>query len=230
VYFHQGYDLEFSDREAVEAVVAAFARNEEPRVVADLISEIDAALQLPMGEADLGDLWIEELGAAYDPTVDGATNREWFAHVRELLLAEVSMRGRGEAAGLSTRWHYFLSTSPGDSPEAVERGEAGITRLPEGWAVSVAEAVWPNGQWMPTDSMWREKFLGSGSSEFVEISPARAQELLRRWVEIGRLTAMPSEESMMTADLVAHLEGREREDEARWRGVPKPPGSQDVGQ
>jgi hypothetical protein len=75
--------------------------------------------------------------------------------------------------------------------------------------------------------MWRAKYLGS-DYEFTEISPERAQALLVRWVEIGRLYGLPSEESMITPELAAYLAGMDAQAAAQWHDVPKPPGAQDV--
>jgi len=129
---------------------------------------------------------------------------------------------------MTTQWRYFLAGDPGDAPELADRGEAGIVRLPVDAPVSLAEAVLPPGEWSPTEIMWREKYLGSGDWEFTEISGERAQELLRRWVQIGRLERMPDEASMITPELAEHLTAMDKEAEARWRNVPKPPGAEDI--
>ena len=81
-YFHQDYDLEFTDP---DAVIVAFAEGEGLGALRELTFEIDTLLAQPSNETDLADLWIKTLGAAYDPAEHGQTHREWFAHVRDLL-------------------------------------------------------------------------------------------------------------------------------------------------
>jgi hypothetical protein len=123
-----------------------------------------------------------------------------------------------------TRWRYFLS---GDTPELADEGKVGITRLAEGTPVSMAESVVRWGEWRPSDRMYRAKYLGS-DYEFVEITAERAEELLRRWVEIGRLEKHPGEDSRITPELAEYLASRDREAEERWRDVPKPPGAEGI--
>jgi len=81
-YFHQDYDLESTN---AEAVVAAFAKGEGPGAVRELVCEIDGLLAAPTDEVQLADLWVKMLGAASDPVDHGETHREWLAHVRNLL-------------------------------------------------------------------------------------------------------------------------------------------------
>jgi len=81
-YFHQDYDLEFSDPD--EAVVA-FVDGEGPGAARELAFELGGLLESSSDELELTELWIKTLGAAYDPTADGRTLREWFSHVRERL-------------------------------------------------------------------------------------------------------------------------------------------------
>jgi hypothetical protein len=81
-YFHQDYDLEFANP---DAVLAAFAEGEGLGAVRELASEIDNLLAASSDEAGLADLWAKTLGAAYDPVAHGQTHREWFAHVRDFL-------------------------------------------------------------------------------------------------------------------------------------------------
>jgi hypothetical protein len=81
-YFHQDYDLEYADE---DAAVRDFARGQEESAVRELAQEIDSLLAKPLSESQFGDLWVKTLFAAYDPTADGWTYRDWFAHVRELL-------------------------------------------------------------------------------------------------------------------------------------------------
>jgi hypothetical protein len=81
-YFHQDYDLDFG---TPDDVIAGFAEGEGPGAVRELISEIDTLLTSPGDQAQLADLWIRALGAAYDPSASGQTQREWLVHVRDLL-------------------------------------------------------------------------------------------------------------------------------------------------
>ena len=81
-YFHQDYDLEFP---VPDAVIAAFAEGEGRGAARELVFEIDTMLASRSSESEIADLWVKALGAAYDPTVEGQTYREWFRHVRDVL-------------------------------------------------------------------------------------------------------------------------------------------------
>lgn len=81
-YFHQDYDLDFGEP---EAVILAFADGEGLGAVRELAFEIDTLLAQTLNEADLADVWVKTLGAAYDPASDGHTYRGWLAHIRDLL-------------------------------------------------------------------------------------------------------------------------------------------------
>lgn len=81
-YFHQDYDLDLGEP---DAVIAAFAEGEGLGAVRELTFEIDSLLAGPLDEGSLADLWVKTLGAAYDPTSHGHTYREWLAHIRDLL-------------------------------------------------------------------------------------------------------------------------------------------------
>jgi hypothetical protein len=128
-----------------------------------------------------------------------------------------------------TQWRYFVAADPGDPPDLADQGDAGILRLPAAGSVSLAEAVVKPGEWIPTEIMWRERYRGSGDWEFHEISPDRAHALLRRWVEIGRLDHLPDDASAITPDQARVLADRDRESEAHWRNVPRPPGAENIG-
>lgn len=83
-YFHQDYQLEFS---GPDDVLIAFRNGEGRAATSALASEIDAVLSSPATESELGNLWVREFGAAYDPVIDGGTTyRTWFAHARDVLL------------------------------------------------------------------------------------------------------------------------------------------------
>jgi len=81
-YFHEDYKVEFP---SPDAAVGAFVTEFSEETVAAVLSEIDDLLASSMSEAELYQLWINQLGAAYDPSADGITYRDWFAHVRDLL-------------------------------------------------------------------------------------------------------------------------------------------------
>jgi hypothetical protein len=136
----------------------------------------------------------------------------------------------------TTRWRYFLSFGIGAGDQldaeqqvvAADAGRAGMTRLPVGARVALAESLrGREGRWWASDLMWRAKYLGS-DYEFTEVSAERAQELLERWVRIGRLERMPSQETTITPELAQHLTRIDAEAEARWRDVPTPPGAEDI--
>jgi len=130
------------------------------------------------------------------------------------------------------QWRYFLRfgdddlSAEGQAAEA-DAGRAAMYRLPVGAPVSLLEALMGEGVWQVTDVMWRAKYLGS-DYEFTEITPERAEELMRRWVEIGRLDAMPSQEWSITAELAEYLTGLDAQAQAQWRDVARPPGAEDV--
>jgi hypothetical protein len=81
-YFHQDYDLEYPDE---DAAIRDFADGQAVEAVRELVLEIDSLLARQLSEAQLRHFWVDRLFASYDPTVDGWTHRDWFAHVRELL-------------------------------------------------------------------------------------------------------------------------------------------------
>jgi hypothetical protein len=125
-----------------------------------------------------------------------------------------------------TKWQYYLS---GDTPELADEGEAGLIRLPVGAPVALAEQLFPSGEWTSTDRLWKQKYQGSWD-ETVEIDEERAAALMRRWVEIGRIQKLPSDESSIPPDVAASLTEADNQAAARWRSVPTPPGAEDIGQ
>ena len=80
--FNQDFDLEYANP---DEAISAFGSGHEHQSVTQLLSEIGELLESSLSEAEIDDLWISELGASYDPRVDGLTYREWVAHVRDLL-------------------------------------------------------------------------------------------------------------------------------------------------
>ncbi|WP_345624994.1 hypothetical protein [Rugosimonospora acidiphila] len=121
------------------------------------------------------------------------------------------------------RWRYFINS---DKPELADEGKAGLTRLPEGAPVALAEAL-IRGGWQSDDRMWRAKYLGS-DYEFTEITEERAYELIRSWVASGWLERMPDDASTITPELAERLTAMDRKAAAAWRDVPKPPGAEDI--
>ena len=81
-YFHEDYQLEFG--KADEALLA-FRDGFSAEFIHSAADELDVLLASRATESELDDLWINQLGANYDPRDDGLTYREWFAHVRDLL-------------------------------------------------------------------------------------------------------------------------------------------------
>ena len=62
----------------------------------------------------------------------------------------------------------------------------------------------------------------------MEIDEDRAARLIRRWVEIGRIAKLPSDESSIPPDLAARLDRVDEQAAAIWRAVPIPPGAEDI--
>ena len=123
-----------------------------------------------------------------------------------------------------TRWQYFLT---GDTPDQADEGKAGLIRLPAGAPVALAELLLPSGEWQLTDRLWKQKYEGSWD-ETTEIDTERAEALLRRWVEIGRIANPPSDESSIAPELAARLAAVDEQAAAIWRSVPTPPGAEDI--
>ena len=123
-----------------------------------------------------------------------------------------------------TEWQYYLS---GETPERAGDGKAGLVRLPVGAGVALAEMLMPSGEWTHSDILYRQKYQGSWD-ETVEIDGERAHQVIRRWVEIGRIAKLPSDESSLPADVANALSEIDRQAEAVWRTVPVPPGAEDI--
>jgi hypothetical protein len=123
-----------------------------------------------------------------------------------------------------TKWQYYLS---GDTPERADEGKSGLIRVPVGAPVSLAEQLGRSGDWNLTDRLWRQKYLGSWN-ETTEIEQERAEQLMRRWVEIGRIKKLPSDESTTPPEIIAELSGMDSRADAIWHDVPTPPGAEDI--
>lgn len=120
-------------------------------------------------------------------------------------------------------WTYYLT----GNVERADEGKAGLVRVPAGGPVTLAEALYPSGEWSADDRMFRATYQGS-DYEFTEITPERAEELMHRWLEIGRITSYPSGEPSIDPETAARLVEADRQAAARWRGVPAPPGAADL--
>lgn len=81
-YFHQDYELDFP---GPAELITGFRQNESPHVVGELVADIDSLLSSEMSDADIGELWVDELHASYDPAADQIGYRQWFTTVRRLL-------------------------------------------------------------------------------------------------------------------------------------------------
>jgi hypothetical protein len=121
-------------------------------------------------------------------------------------------------------WQYYLS---GESPEAADEGRCGLTRTPVGGPASLAEMVTPAGGWLPDDGLWKNLYQGD-DDPYVPIESDRAEQLMARWVEIGRLAKVPSGESTFSAEEQARLIEADRRAAQLWRDVPIPPGAADI--
>lgn len=121
-------------------------------------------------------------------------------------------------------WRYFLS---GDTPDRADEGRAGLIRSPVGAGVANAETLLPSGDWRLSDVLYKQKYQGS-DHEAVEIDEDRAQRLIRRWVEIGRIAKRPSDESSIPPELAARLDRVDEQAAAIWRAVPVPPGATEI--
>lgn len=81
-YFHQDYDLE---ADTPLGLVEVFREGEDAATADALRTEIFALLASEPTEEDLVRLWLEEARAAYDPTREGSTVRDWLCSVAEAL-------------------------------------------------------------------------------------------------------------------------------------------------
>jgi CdiI immunity protein len=81
-YFHQDYDLVSG---TPDDVIRSFRRDETLETVQELVTDIQRFLESSITEPEIADLLIRQWQTSYDPTRDGATYREWLAHVLVLL-------------------------------------------------------------------------------------------------------------------------------------------------
>jgi hypothetical protein len=65
--------------------VRRFARGQSAEDVTAAIAGFEALLASPMTEDELEDHWVMKLGGGYDPSSDGRTYREFFAHAVTVL-------------------------------------------------------------------------------------------------------------------------------------------------
>jgi hypothetical protein len=120
------------------------------------------------------------------------------------------------------QWQYYLS---GHTPELADTGSCGLIRRPEGGPVSLAEFVTRDGDWLIDDTLWKNKYEGE-DEPLTEISVERAEQLMGLWVAIGRLDALPSDESSIAPEDAARLIEAERRAAEIWRNVQPPPGAE----
>jgi hypothetical protein len=82
-WFHQDWTEE--GHTSPMDVVRAYARDETPKVVRETIKEIEALLASRLAPAQMRRLVADDLGCAYDPTIDGKTIRAWLREVNGIL-------------------------------------------------------------------------------------------------------------------------------------------------
>ncbi|WP_413230265.1 contact-dependent growth inhibition system immunity protein [Kitasatospora herbaricolor] len=73
-YFHQDYRLE---SDSPIGNLGRFLENEGAAAGQELLSEIQVILSCDMSESEIREIWIETYRSAYNPGVDGITNRKW---------------------------------------------------------------------------------------------------------------------------------------------------------
>ncbi|MEJ2579622.1 MAG: hypothetical protein P8Z68_11115, partial [Kineosporiaceae bacterium] len=129
----------------------------------------------------------------------------------------------GEPVRVPIRWLYYLRTDTRGPPPDPDQGRnVGLSRIPDGAPIFLAESVKVWGEWQLSDLMWREQQVRSGY-EFTEIPADRARALLERWVQVGRLEKYPAEESKVSPELAAYLTGLDEGAGARWFPPQAPP-------
>ena len=75
-----------------------------------------------------------------------------------------------------TPWEYHLTGDPSDPGDG---GRTGLIRAPAGGPVTLAEFVLPSGDWMLSDTLWKNVF--EGADEPVHpIGADVAEAMLRR--------------------------------------------------
>jgi hypothetical protein len=82
-WFHQDWTEEGSESPA--DVVRAFARDETPKIVREAIKEIAVLLASRLTPTQMRRLIGDDLGCAYDPTLEGKSFRTWLREVHGLL-------------------------------------------------------------------------------------------------------------------------------------------------
>lgn len=87
-YFHQDFDAEFG---SPDAVLRGFCEKEPASEIARLLAAINEALGSTMNESELQQLWDPRDISSYEPSDEGRTYREWFAHIRDVLTADRSL-------------------------------------------------------------------------------------------------------------------------------------------
>jgi hypothetical protein len=82
-WFHQDWIEEGSESPA--DVVRAYAREEVPETVRGAVRELELLLASRLPPTQMRRLIGDDLGCAYDPTLDGKSYRAWLREVQELL-------------------------------------------------------------------------------------------------------------------------------------------------
>jgi hypothetical protein len=81
-YFHEDWDLEAKD---AEAVIHNYLNDEKPRIVKQVIDEISQLLEMNLDRSQLSDILADDLRCSYDPTFYGISDIEWLRWVQATL-------------------------------------------------------------------------------------------------------------------------------------------------
>jgi hypothetical protein len=82
-WFHQDWTEEGTESPA--DVVRAYARDETPETVREARQELESLLVSRLPPTQMRRLICDDLGCAYDPTLEGKSFRAWLREVQELL-------------------------------------------------------------------------------------------------------------------------------------------------
>jgi CdiI immunity protein len=93
-YFHEDWDLEAKDAEAVIHNYLNddyylnddnYLNDEKPRIVKQVIDEISLLLEMNLDRYQLSDVLADDLRCSYDPTFYGISDIEWLRWVQATL-------------------------------------------------------------------------------------------------------------------------------------------------
>ena len=121
-------------------------------------------------------------------------------------------------------WEYYLT---GDFTDSGDGGRTGLIRVPSGGPVAQAEFVLPSGDWMLSDTLWKNRYEGA-DKPVQPITADAAEALMRRWVGTGRLARYPGVESAIPPGHAARLADADRQASAAWSQVEMPPGADEI--